>query len=62
MHFLPEFRVRENFAKFGAQGFLIGERNQGDASFLDDRALGRTCVSDDRKATGKARERLPRRR
>ena len=56
MHFLPELWIREELAKLGAQGFLIGKRNQGDAGFFDDCAFGRTCVTDNRQATGKARE------
>src|SRR5277367_2323859 len=54
MHFAPELRISQDFAKLSAQGFFIGEGNQGYAGLLDDRAFGRTSVTDDREAAGES--------
>ena len=56
MHFPPKPWIRENVTQSVAQGSQIAGRNKSDAGFFYDSAVGRTCVTDNRQATGKARE------
>ena len=53
VHFPPQIWIGKDVTKLSAQRLQIAERNKSDAGFLDNSAFSRSCVTDDRQATGK---------